>query len=1352
MSLSPRNLFVIGIAVFLFVAGCTALQAPPSNKGAVCGNSVVEGSEQCEKGVSCKDASLVCSGCRCINPAGIPKQNISCAANARNVSSGMLNLFDNSSMLCKDDCRAIDPKSVCDPVSCTCASSCAINAFGALAGGKNVTNLTSNFSSSGLICKDDCKNISPAAICDAKNCVCRLPPPPIPLSCSGNSMIASFTGINVFNPATMVCRDDCAATDPNLRCDATCICVPKKTNVFCAANTNTVNAGKPNGFNAAANICKDDCKNVDPLMKCDAATCTCKKPGPVSCIGNSFVFALTGGSDYNPFGGLACKDDCKAFDKDLVCDPLSCICDYPPNKTVDTLPCATNTLFDMYAENGSIYDPAKYRCEDNCKEIDPSLYCDAKSCLCYKPTVEGGLSCAQNTRPTTGHTYEKAPPGTQCRDDCASAFGSAYECNPIACQCIPTGTPPREVSCSAHTTPQSFFDVFYDITDPTTFVAGRSICKDDCSSRGEGYQCDPTSCVCKPPVREASCVDRSYDSIGNGSIKPIQSGQMCKDDCKELDPNLVCDAQSCVCKVKVENGTSCSGNSLEGDYGNTVKYTPGTMCKDDCDYFYGSDYKCDGSSCTCKPKTVNESLSCADNTHGGTTVEKLPSGLQCKDDCERLGSGYGCEATSCTCVKRYESQSCAANSIFQESTGEGFIPSGGICKDDCKVLDPALTCDAKSCTCRASVVPGEPVSCAVNRLVGDNNPLAYDPKSMQCKDDCEKNWAPGSKCDAQTCKCEDPPTIPTEVNCAGNSIVSDFVGKSGFDPSKQICKDNCKELNPSFVCDKQSCTCTPRIVPKELYCADNSLYSSPFIGGTNEFDPKATSCKDNCQELEKLAGTDLECDAKTCTCKKADTLSCFQNSFLYGFTGGYLGSPAAQSGFAQGMQCKDDCKRGNPESSCDPVKCVCVVPERSVSCADRTGSVLPDLGISSAVPSGYSCKDDCSRLGTGYVCDAQDCRCSKVNETTGVSCASRRYGTTMEKLPAGALCKDDCQSLGSGYTCDAASCSCKGPQTAGVCGDGVILSPEQCDLGSYATNKCPQGTYCKDCACKKIETTPVCGDGKISSPGEDCDNGDVKTNLCQPGYSCKLCKCVPSTSIAQCGDGIVTPPEECDHGNTFTAECPNGNLCSSCRCRTPTGVVTHNVCDDVHGACVSVNGSGTNECSSDSDCVQPSTQVCGNGVREGTEQCDGSSAGCSSGQSCTSQCRCATPTGTPYHYECDFAHGACTKVDGAGTTNCAKDSDCVPPVVNCPSYCSGQGFSQSLGSSYTSGAQCQSAAQESASQCTTKCVYSKFYSTSNQAGTTTCCCKQVKTFACSDCPGEHPVCPDPNVICPANQP
>ncbi len=295
-----------------------------------------------------------------------------------------------------------------------------------------------------------------------------------------------------------------------------------------------------------------------------------------------------------------------------------------------------------------------------------------------------------------------------------------------------------------------------------------------------------------------------------------------------------------------------------------------------------------------------------------------------------------------------------------------------------------------------------------------------------------------------------------------------------------------------------------------------------------------------------------------------------------------------------------------------------------------------------------------------------------------------------------------------------------------------------------------------------------CGNGLLEpNKGEQCDPKDPGTK-CIPSYECNsFCKCVPIRTVTpRCGDGYLSNPsspgggnEECDvgfgfyqpkdaHGNLLTSPdtCPAPKKCDAetCKCKMPT----HGVCDWGHQVCFQEDGPGVSECTADSQCVPP--QVCGNNVREGSEQCDGTDKGtCGPREYCTSGCTCAP---IPTHAVCDYGHGVCTIVDGVGTSECGSDADCTPPVVDCNSYCSSIGYSQNLGSSYPSGDACQQAATESAPTCNVLCVYTKYYTSTNQAGTTSCCCKTKKTFPCYDCPGANPTCPAANTICPANAP
>jgi len=105
--------------------------------------------------------------------------------------------------------------------------------------------------------------------------------------------------------------------------------------------------------------------------------------------------------------------------------------------------------------------------------------------------------------------------------------------------------------------------------------------------------------------------------------------------------------------------------------------------------------------------------------------------------------------------------------------------------------------------------------------------------------------------------------------------------------------------------------------------------------------------------------------------------------------------------------------------------------------------------------------------------------------------------------------------------------ACKKP---GVCGDGLVTAPEQCDYGSTMND----GSY-GGCSPGCI-LAPHCGDGVKNGP-EDCDDGvnDNSYGGCSP--QCKL--------AAHCGDGHTdTGYEQCDDG---VNNGPTGNCSTVCK-------------------------------------------------------------------------------------------------------------------------------------------------------------------------------------------------------------
>lgn len=125
------------------------------------------------------------------------------------------------------------------------------------------------------------------------------------------------------------------------------------------------------------------------------------------------------------------------------------------------------------------------------------------------------------------------------------------------------------------------------------------------------------------------------------------------------------------------------------------------------------------------------------------------------------------------------------------------------------------------------------------------------------------------------------------------------------------------------------------------------------------------------------------------------------------------------------------------------------------------------------------------------------------------------------------------------------------------------------------------------------EPAGVCGDGNVD-PNEECDGDSLVGSTCQTeGYGAGTLVCGPDCQLFTdgcytCGDNIVHMAEACD-GTNF-----NGKSCQSLGYGGGNLTCAQN--------CKSIDTAG---------CTPLAT--CGNGQKEGSEQCDGAQLG---GQSC----------------------------------------------------------------------------------------------------------------------------------------
>ncbi|MEX1365486.1 MAG: proprotein convertase P-domain-containing protein [Nannocystaceae bacterium] len=235
-----------------------------------------------------------------------------------------------------------------------------------------------------------------------------------------------------------------------------------------------------------------------------------------------------------------------------------------------------------------------------------------------------------------------------------------------------------------------------------------------------------------------------------------------------------------------------------------------------------------------------------------------------------------------------------------------------------------------------------------------------------------------------------------------------------------------------------------------------------------------------------------------------------------------------------------------------------------------------------------SCNDDCTlntdacitNCGNDIVDEGEDCDGADLG---GVAdCVELDPATYM----GGALsCADDCTY--NVRLCEVITCGDDMIDGMDVC-DGTDLGGEDCVSQGFDA-----GTLACEAGCAAFDTsmcTYTCGDDGID-PGETCDGADLGAETCiTQGFDggtlgCAMdCGSYDTSGCFSCGDGVTNGMEVCDGADLGGEDCVSQGF----------------------------PGGGTLGCAMDCgsyDTSMCSTDVCGDGIITGAEECDGADLG-----------------------------------------------------------------------------------------------------------------------------------------------
>ncbi len=892
--------------------------------------------------------------------------------------------------------------------------------------------------------------------------------------------------------------------------------------------------------------------------------------------------------------------------------------------------------------DGQICDPLAGTCaactlDAHCDDNNP---CTIDECSCDGPECTGGVC-----------SHRSAPAGTSCDDgiDCTAGdvcMNGACNGRPVDELCD-DGNECTEDRC-AMGTGCTFANVSRACDDGVACtirdlcVNGTCIGQDDCFA--DGATCSLELGVCALCEQDADCDDKNP----------------CTDDaCMAGRCRYTFNTASCDDGVSCTTGDVCAEGVCQRGTPNDDACFDNDPCTDDicgvrgCEHPFGTAACDDGVACTandtCQSGVCRGESSCEDGA-----VCKLSEGIcatcEVDSDCD---DGNPCTDDACmgaVCVYTANTASCddgidcTTDDLCSDGTCSG-TPKAASCDDGNPCTDDACE-PGVGCTHSNNTRPcSDGIACTTGAEVCQDGVCKGTSSDAQCVDD-------GDPCTSQVCA---PGLGCTRVGYFG--ACDDGVDCTEDDSCQSgVCAGN--DTCPGGYCDLQLNTCAACTSPAD--CDDGNVCTDDVCGvdGVCSHTNNTASCDD------KVGCTTNDvCSAGECHGTPTNSLCDDDNSCTLDVCHATLGcqNPADPLG-----TCTDNI-------ACTVDACVngeCVASPRNELCNDgnpcTTETCKAGVGC---VPAAYtgSCNDEIA-CTSGDSCATGTCQGTS-------NCTGGKHCNLLSGACAQCLVDAHCND-GNPCTTDicGANGQCVNANNANACDDGVactvndVCSGGQC-RGTPQASLCDDGNQCTVNQCHQTlgcqypnePNNTVCDDGVSCTTNDRCNAGQCRGTpsaaACNDNNACTDDECDAVTGCKNtidtsntCSDGVTcTIGDKCDAqgkcaGTPSNAACNDNNSCTNDVCSATTG-------------CSNTTRSNGSSCD---DGIACTSDVCQNGVCQGTPNCPpGTTCNATSGQCVACQTNSDCNDNNPCTDDtCDTGNGICVFTND-DTNTCSDGVACT---------------------------------------------------------------------------------------------